>query len=328
MTETTTEAQTPPPEAPTAPAAPPAPPTAFAFEHKVFKLEGSVFHLDRDGHPVLQVGLASIRAALPLKSVRKHFHIATDSNDDKLLILVERALEVVGEVRLGDPLPSELIDGKVSYPVTPLVRALARARAIVRLVDWHGGQAARNLDSMALIAEASAMETDGRLGAAEEALRAALGPEVVGNADNLLESFVAEWAPIEALAVSLADLKGVVKRAEGHCANTKIGAQLREDLQRGTALLAKRVKTIRQRLAKVAESAADPPTVHKRFGDLRDLLRRERRELSRELAASKDLMEAWRDLDATDSNRLRAAIRACFRFAGAEAGGKSMIAAA
>src|SRR4051794_319703 len=87
----------------------------FDFEHKVFSLASCVFRKAHDGSCiVLQCPLGDVVAALPIQTLCATFEIAPGSNDAALLKRVAEALKYVKQVRPGDSVPSEILDGRAS----------------------------------------------------------------------------------------------------------------------------------------------------------------------------------------------------------------------
>src|SRR5690242_20663373 len=77
--------------------------THFVFENKVFGLERAYFSLAHDTkEPVYHVLLGTLKAALPLPTLRAEFNIDPQSPDGKLLEVVEKSLRHVREIRPND----------------------------------------------------------------------------------------------------------------------------------------------------------------------------------------------------------------------------------
>lgn len=93
----------------------PAKPVAFIFQNKALTLEGSAFVLSPcSDRPVLKVDIGDERGTIPLAAVKQTFGIASDSEDARLLQLVEKSLRFVRLIRHGDKIPSEILDGTAS----------------------------------------------------------------------------------------------------------------------------------------------------------------------------------------------------------------------
>src|ERR1700749_4003670 len=102
--------------------------THFLFEHKVFTLKGARFALTEDGStPAFHVELGTLVASLPLGTLRSEFSIDRESPDGVLLAIVEKSLRFVKEIRPGDSIPRELLDGTASWAVEERHRLRAKA---------------------------------------------------------------------------------------------------------------------------------------------------------------------------------------------------------
>src|SRR4051794_4024787 len=103
--------------------------THFDFEHKIFRVEKSYFALASDTHEaVFFVTLGDLNASLRLSAVRREFQIPPESSDGQLLALIEKSLRFVREIRHGDTIPRELLDGSASWTVSERHRVHARTR--------------------------------------------------------------------------------------------------------------------------------------------------------------------------------------------------------
>jgi hypothetical protein len=102
--------------------------THFMFDHKVFTLKGARFALTEDGStPAFHVELGALVASLPLSTLRTEFSIDRDAGDGVLLAIVEKSLRFVKEIRPGDSIPRELLDGSASWSVESRHRLRAKA---------------------------------------------------------------------------------------------------------------------------------------------------------------------------------------------------------
>src|SRR5689334_1836624 len=116
--------------------------THFAFTHKVFTVNGALFHLSQTEEPLFRVELGDLKCGIAVPSLRNEFGIKADSEDGKLLALIEKALRFVKEIRPGDSIPKELLDGSCSWTIEDRHRKLAHNRMTVQLVSWlSGGEA-------------------------------------------------------------------------------------------------------------------------------------------------------------------------------------------
>lgn len=121
---------------------PPAPSrsTHFLFEHKVFSLENCRFLVARSTEePVMRFSLGKNDAEVPLEKLCNEFQIDPKSFDGQLLDMVKKGLKYVREIRPGDTIPNELIDGSASWRVDEKHYQIAKGRLTVQLVTWLTG---------------------------------------------------------------------------------------------------------------------------------------------------------------------------------------------
>jgi hypothetical protein len=116
--------------------------THFLFEHNVFKVEGARFAFTADGtEPAFHIALGNLAAALRLPGLCKEFAIDPASSDGRLLGIVEKSLRFVKEIRPGDSIPREILDGTASWSVSEEHRAIARGRLTANAVAALAGNA-------------------------------------------------------------------------------------------------------------------------------------------------------------------------------------------
>ena len=139
--------------------------THFDFTSKVFRLPGARFLLSakatgNDNQKMMfAVPLGNSEGLISINSLCTVFSIAQGSSDFSLLSLVERALRVVPDVRPGDKIPSEIIDGTSSWKVSDTHRAIAREKLQARLLSCMTGSDADYTDKAGLKALMEATET-------------------------------------------------------------------------------------------------------------------------------------------------------------------------
>src|SRR5262249_21350490 len=122
-------------------------PTHFSFEHAVFSVKEACFtQSPANGDATYNVPLGDVRASLPLETVMASFGIAKNSTDAQLLQIVKNSLKFVKEIRPGDSIPSEILDGTASWKVEPHHREIAKARISLQIVSWMAGKSVGVMD--------------------------------------------------------------------------------------------------------------------------------------------------------------------------------------
>lgn len=115
--------------------------THFLFTSKVFALPGGYFGLSKDNNdPVFHVHLGDVWGKIPFRTLRESFQIEDKSDDSRLLSIVEKGLKYVREIRPGDSIPRELLDGSASWRVDDRHLTIARGRLTLQLVSWITGR--------------------------------------------------------------------------------------------------------------------------------------------------------------------------------------------
>src|SRR5579862_9324368 len=110
----------------------------FNFEHKVFALPGARFATERPGNAVVfHLHLGSLGVSLTPTVLRREFDIKALSHDSLLIELAGHALRHVREVRPGDSVPRELVDGSASWSIEERHLLLARAKLLAQVAAWR-----------------------------------------------------------------------------------------------------------------------------------------------------------------------------------------------
>lgn len=174
------------------------------LEHPVFSRLGEPLfrRAESDGAPVMVVQLGDREAALPLRSLQREFGIPDDSADGRMLATIAASLDFVAGLRLGEPLPAEVMTGMASWDPSPAHLQLANARLRLQLLAWlhpAGQETALPLEPQALLAAA---DDPARRQQVQEAFRRAAAELDQPDAEAvvaLLEDLGRELAYIEAL---------------------------------------------------------------------------------------------------------------------------------
>lgn len=184
----------------------------FVFVHRVFAAPGAVFKLDANtGEPVLALDLGNVKANLPFHTVMRAFDITHDSPDARQLDAVARGLRHVRQIRPGDSIPAELLDGSASWKVEARHVAAAKGRLIAGLPGASGRIPAANSPL-----EFAALTNDDAIAPVLRDLYAALGGKLgppAKNADEaeaIVGALSEELAYIEALRERVGRLRGLV----------------------------------------------------------------------------------------------------------------------
>ena len=115
--------------------------THFDFQARVFQAPGAHFELKgQPKKPMVAVGMGAGRGYVSLKDLRRTFFIAPGSHDDRLIDRAEAGLHFVPDIRPGDEIPNEILDGTASWTVARKHKQIARDRLQVQLLSWMSGK--------------------------------------------------------------------------------------------------------------------------------------------------------------------------------------------
>lgn len=110
------------------------------LQHRAFSALGEVsFRRSETGDvPVMALELGGSEAVVPLRALQRELDIADASEDGQMLARIASALDYVAAIRLGDPLPAEVLTGEASWLPAPEHRERALRRMRMQLLAWLG----------------------------------------------------------------------------------------------------------------------------------------------------------------------------------------------
>lgn len=109
------------------------------------ELQGKLFHsfpdmvfrhAEGDHAAVLSFRLGDKEATLPLARIGKEFGVLPGTPDAAMIERIISALDFVPCLRLGDPLPAEVVSGDASWTPDKEFKLLAEARLRMQLIAW------------------------------------------------------------------------------------------------------------------------------------------------------------------------------------------------
>jgi len=270
------------------------PNAAFDFQHKVFALPGARFAIDRRARAAMfYMHLGNLNVSLTPMVLRREFNIEAGSHDSHLVELAAKALRYVKEIRPGDSIPRELVDGTASWTVEERHRRLARAKLFAQILAWfqhsEDGPSAESILAFARQESISA-ELQGALDAFADMLgiEAERRLELVAHVDVLAR----EIAYVEALREHAGQLQQIRERIMQIACAAKRDKHLIEELTRSLTLL-------KQPIAEFAQQFAD---LDRRM-EARTVLRQDRWLTIRAIREGRDRIHAsllpWNEIFAT-----------------------------
>ena len=173
------------------------------FEHPFFTLDPNcLFRLrEDDDTPVMALCLGDSEVTLAFPGICREFGLAEDSHDGRMLDKVGKGLRYVSVLRVGDPLPAEMVTGAASWEASDRHRKLARDRLTMQLVSWLTGDEFVLTDADQLTQIVDDPSTRDKVNQAFAEAADALGwpREERERVVDLVESLAAELAYVEAL---------------------------------------------------------------------------------------------------------------------------------
>ncbi|MGE3333140.1 MAG: hypothetical protein AB7I36_05815 [Rhodospirillaceae bacterium] len=191
--------------------------THFDFQAKVFQAPGACFILKgKDKVPMFAVEMGAGLGYISLKDLRKTFHIADGSHDDKLIEQAAAGLRHVPDIRPGDEIPNEILNGTASWTVARKHKQVARDRIQVQLLSWMGGKPITYTTQEELKGIVGNDENKKALKDAFIKAAAALGygPGETEKVLDLIETLAREICYIEALRERSRELKKIQSNVE------------------------------------------------------------------------------------------------------------------
>lgn len=293
--------------------------TVFDFQHAAFTLKTCVFRLDAvSGQPMMIVSLDSLNASIPVSKLKQSFGIDDGSHDEKLVQLLAKALKYVKEIRPGDSIPSEVLDGKASWLVDPKYLSISRAKVTMQLVHWMQGQSYDPQDSSTALTMADDPETKKRVQEAFGAIAEKLGfsherrSEVV----DLVEGLCRELSYIEALRDKLSGaarrLLSNLKSLQGVYGRE---ASVLDSITRINSILARPIKDFGAALEEIDSGLVEILPTLKLYPQRVQFIREKRDKLREKYLLWEEVLEMWDNVPLELSAEATYAIQETYRFA-------------
>lgn len=292
--------------------------THFAFQNKLFSLEGGYFSMTRDSRePVFHVLLGELQAALPLPTLRIEFKIAADSPDGRLLEIVEKSLRFVKEICPNDEIPRELLDGSASWAVEERHRLVAQSRLALQASTWLSGEETVISDAGQLqqLAEDPATKQRVQNAIGEIAERLGIGRERKQQVMDKIDQFARELAYIEALRERCGAVKQVVVMLNRLMKAYRSDKSVTEDIVRVLQLLRAPATEFDTTFELIDAQTGQILNVLQKFTAQIGFVREMRNDLHQRLLKWDELLAKWDGLSASRSPEAEALIKESYRFA-------------
>ncbi len=272
-------------------------PESFVFTAKVFRIADAYFARENGtGAAAFHLPLGGLSACLPLASLREEFAIDPDSDDGKLLCRVEQALRHVQQVRHGDSLPQEIIDGTASWKYAPQHLLIARGRLWYALLAWAGLETQKEPQQSCLVSYAASDAVRAHRQAVLARLLDSPGKDkfTTEQIEKMLEAIAREYAFIEALLAHFRDIFELRRRFASAGQSYNGTADGVAEYGRIVALCQEPLRQVQNNFKTAKTLIEDPPSLIQANRDAIDALRQVRDELHHEAEKWQHLVDQWR----------------------------------
>ena len=226
-------------------------PETVVLEHPFFAaVDGACFFRnEHTGEAVMRLPLDGATAELPFRGIKSELKMADGSPDLLVLDTIEKALNFVPAIRIGDAFPSELHSGQASWDISDKHRALARARISMQLVSWLSGDEAVMHDGaqLEMIAEDPSMKAKISEAFGEAAQKLGMRADQKEEVVNLVDGLAEELSYIEALQNQFQFISVVEARLEELSIIYRSERGIMESLTQASRLCAIPMKNFRER---------------------------------------------------------------------------------
>lgn len=290
--------------------------THFLFDHKVFTVEGCRFVLSRSTEePVMMLKLGKLDAEVPIEKLCGEFSIDPKSFDGQLLKMVCNGLKYVREIRPGDTIPNELIDGTASWRVDDRHFQIAKGRLTVQLVTWlTGGETViSSPEQLEQLVEDPV--TKARVNEAFKVIanRLAISGDPEVEVEKRIELLAKELAYIEALRERLGQL-GVIRRGlEAAHRIYKNERTVKEEIVRMQSLSLPPITDLEARFAQVDAQTGEILIMLNKFELNISYIREMRDDLHQCLRPWDELLEGWAEVALDKGPALEALLKKTYQ---------------
>lgn len=288
------------------------------FEHRLFtKFSDAMFRrTETDGVPALAFSLddrgSTIEATIRIDALMHE--LPAGHTDRAMLAKVMEALEFVAALRIGDPLPAEVLTGDASWEPDREHFGVARSRVRIQLVSWADGSEIVETDTERLlqIGEDPTMLTRFAEAVAKAAVAIGVTEEDIRERAEIL---VAEIAFVEALREWLlggqrmiaAKISAMASRYRGDRAHMETLTQVHR-------LAETAVARTRERLELIDAQTGEILNALRNLDATRGYLRTNRDHLYRVWRAWRSYVEDWKEASGALSEGAWLRMRGTYRF--------------
>lgn len=293
-------------------------PETVAFKNPFFTFTDGITFERRDGDqdPVMVVPMSDQSISMHFPGVIRELQLKREDPDFIMLEIVSKSLDYVCALRMGDPIPSEIVNGRASWRIMEKHRVTARQRLTMQLVSWLSGSEELVTDPAELTAAMENPELKQKVDDAFASVAEALGYKAEQKEEvvSLVETFAEELAYIEALREVFNEVRAIKATVKDLIDASKFDETSRDSAQSVYRLLQQAVQSYAQEFLQIDAQTGEIIAVLKNAKSQILFIRKVRDELARRLLAWEDLEKKWRTLDRKNRRRIEEVTMETYRF--------------
>lgn len=287
------------------------------FEHKFFgSFEDLYFRLTDTGEAVAVIKLANNEAVLGFDGIRREFMLTDQTVDGQMLSKVAEGLQFVRGLRVGDPLPKEILTREASWEPSERHLRIARQRLTMQLVTWLTGNEHifTSAEELMQIAEDPQVKKNVSLAFSEAAEALGLGRDRREQVVQYIETLAKELAYIEAERDIYAEIKRNDEKVQGLRRLYSSDRGMIETTDQVARLYQRALKVLVDYFDQVDAQTGEILAMLKNIDNQIDYIREVRDELHRRLLPWEDILPIWKTVFVVKSEENLARIRELYQF--------------
>ena len=287
------------------------------FEHKFFgSFEDLYFRLTDTGEAVAVIKLASNEAVLGFDGIRREFMLTEQTADGRMLNKVAEGLQFVRGLRVGDPLPKEILTREASWEPSDRHLRIARQRLTMQLVTWLTGNEHifTSAEELMQVADDPQVKKNVSIAFSEAAEALGLGRENREQVVQYIETLSKELAYIEAERDIYTEIKRNDEKVQGLRRLYSADRGMIETTDQVARLYQRALKVFQDYFDQVDAQTGEILAMLKNIDNQIDYIREVRDELHRRLLPWEDVIPIWKTVFVVKSEENIVRIRDLYQF--------------
>lgn len=293
-------------------------PEAVSFQNPFFTFCEEIAFERREGEeaPVMVVPMAEQSISMHFPGVIRELNLAETDHDYIMLEAISRSLDFVCMLRVGDPIPSEIRNGKASWQIYDRHITLARHRLMLKLLSWINGTDDIIADPNEIASILDDAENRKKIDKAFVSIAETLGygKDQKEQVVSLVETLADELSYIEALREIYGEVKTIVPTVNEIIKCSRFDDFTRESANSVKRLLHQALREYEQEFLQLDAQTGEIIAVLKNVNSQIQYIRQMRDDLARRLLAWSDIERKWRKLNIKERNGVEEALIETYRF--------------